>query len=148
MGGDLLRAVRRQPVGFLAPPGSERFERVELPTPAGEIVSVLADASEAGFHLVTTAAGDTRGTPGTVTVVSSPDGRAWSVDDGLPLAWAAAAGRVGGAVTVVGDHGGGGAAVARSDGAGGWSVAPLAAVAGAGWAWAPPPSAPSASSPP
>ena len=127
--GDLLRAVRRQPVAFFAAPGSERFERVELPELQPVQGPVLVDAGDHGFDLVTTTGeypprGDAAAN---ITVAASTDGRAWALSGALPAGelYAAAAGRVGGVVTIVAQRKDG-AVVVRADGAGGWISTPLA----------------------
>lgn len=120
--GDLLRAVRRQLVAFAAPPGSDRFERLEVPDVAHVQGPVLLDASEDGFQVVaTTAAGIAEPQ---LVVLASPDGRSWTAGEPLPAGWAAAAGRVGGVTTVVAQDGRGPVLV-RADGAGGWATTPL-----------------------
>lgn len=101
--GDLLRAVRRQLVAFAAPPGSDRFERLEVPDVAHVQGPVLLDASEDGFQVVaTTAAGIAEPQ---LVMLASPDGRSWTAGEPLPAGWAAAAGRVGGVTTVVAQDG-------------------------------------------
>jgi hypothetical protein len=127
--GDLLVAVRRQPVAFLAPPGSDRFERVDVPAVPGVQGPVLLEVSDTGFDLVTTTA-DKPGRPSMV-VLESPDGRSWRAAEGISGSWAAAAGRVGGVATVVA-QGETGAVVVRADGAGGWVTTPLGEVLGTG----------------
>ena len=127
--GDLLRAVRRQPVAYFAPPGSDRFERVELPALASVQGTVLLDASDAGFDLVTTTTdGSLRGdSTGTVAILTSADGRSWGASQAAPAGgqlWAAAAGRVGSVVTIVAQRDSG-AVVLRADGAGGWTTTSL-----------------------
>jgi hypothetical protein len=127
--GDLLRAVRRQPVAFLAPAGSDDFERVDLPPVLGVQGPVLLDVSDAGFALVTTTS-DRPGRP-SVVALESPDGRSWAASGAVPGSWAAAAGRVAGVATVVA-QGETGAVVVRADGAGGWVTTPLGDVLEAG----------------
>lgn len=126
--GDLLRAVRRQPVAFLAAPGSDRFERVALPDVESVRGPVLLDASPEGFTLVTTtgAGWAPDGPPGTLTVLTSIDGATWRLDDAVsgPDVYAAATGRVGGALTVVAHRRGGGV-VLRREGSGGWTTTAL-----------------------
>lgn len=134
--GDLLRAVRRQPVAFVAPPGSDRFERVDLPAVDPVNGPVLLDAGDDGFDLVTTTADESSPDgrwAADIVSLHSADGRAWvrsSTGAGSQL-WAAAAGRVGGVATILG-QGPNGAVVLRSDGSGGWSSTPLAGALAAG----------------
>lgn len=128
--GDLLRAVRRQPVAFFAAAGSDRFERVELPALDPVAGSLHLAASDAGFDLVTTTGEGAL--PPALAVLTSGEGRSWSVSEVAGgVVWGAATGRVGGALTVVG-QGEGGPVVLRADGAGGWTTTSLAPAVDAG----------------
>lgn len=127
--GDLLRAVRRQPVAFFAPSGSDRFDRVELPAVSDLQGQLILDASDAGFQLVASTA-DRVGTA-SVVLLTSADGRSWSAADGVGDGYAAAAGRTGGVTTIVAQRQGG-PVVLRADGAGGWTTLPLTGVLDAG----------------
>lgn len=134
--GDLLRAVRSQPVAFRAAPGSERFERVDLPAVDQVGGPLLLDAGGGGFDLVTTTMSLDReeGTRTSgLTILRSADGRSWAQSLSAPGAdvWAGALGRVGGVATIVG-QGPTGAVLVRADGAGDWTGSPLIAALEAG----------------
>ena len=127
--GDLLRAVRRQPVAFFAPAGSQDFERVELPVMAPVQGELLVDGTDAGFTLaLTTGEQRWRIEPSSeVTLLRSADGRTWTADalPGGAGTWAMAAGRVAGTPIVLGQRSTG-PVVVRGDGDGGWTTTPLA----------------------
>lgn len=76
VGGDLLRAVRQQPIAFFARPGSTEFQPVELPG-SDRASSVALDATEAGFDLMATT-GDRYGRDGKVMLLQSGDGQSWT----------------------------------------------------------------------
>lgn len=128
--GDLLRAVRRQPVAFAAAPGSTEFSRVDLPDldPVGG--PILLDAGGGGFDLVATTARTqtAKETDGVqLMVLHSDDGRAWTAGPASGASiWASAAGRVGGVPTVVGQSADGASVLRSSDG--GWTSTSLSSV--------------------
>ncbi|MDQ1438288.1 MAG: hypothetical protein QOK43_1917 [Acidimicrobiaceae bacterium] len=124
--GDLLRAVRRQPVAFVAKAGSTTFERIEMEGVAEAMGAPMLHADDDGFDMVVTSlVGESEAR---MTVLHSDDGRRWtslgSPGRGSPVA----VGRLGGRVAVVGMSDKSEAGLFRSDGAGGWSSTPLADV--------------------
>lgn len=134
--GDLLLAVRRQPVAFVARPGSDRFERVELPDIPPVQGPVLLEAGDDGFDLVVTAGDAAKQGQGpwvpNLVVLHSDDGSAWSSSDMAPdgVAMSASAiGTIDGRVTIIGQSQQG-ASLLRSDGAGRWTTTSLSGVAG------------------
>ena len=128
--GDLLRAVRRQPVAFAAAPGSTEFTRVDLPDldPVGG--PILLDAGDGGFDLVATTTTGTafKAMEGMrVMVLHSDDGRAWTASPaGGAALWASAAGRVGGVATIVGQTADGASVLRAADG--GWTSTSLSSI--------------------
>ena len=123
--GDLLGAASHQLFGFFAPSGSDDFTRVDLGGVRAD--SNFLDADASGFHVLTSIGGNGN-TPVDTTDLHSADGASWtSVNGPSDLRWVTAAGTVGGRRVIVGDSGNG-SVVARSDGAGGWTVAPLSSV--------------------
>ena len=128
--GDLLRAVRRQPVVFFAEPGSTDFGRVDLPDLDPVSGPILLDAGDRGFELVATTGTlmSFKGMEGVqVMVLHSEDGRAWTAAPASGAAlWASAAGRLGGVPTVIGQSADGAGMLRSSDG--GWTSASLASV--------------------
>ncbi|HVE45369.1 MAG TPA: hypothetical protein VNA57_01295 [Acidimicrobiales bacterium] len=132
--GDLLRAVRHQPVAFAADHDSTKFERVEV-SGADEIYGpVTVHADDDGFDLVgARSSGRTmlaRHEPPPMMVLHSVDGREWSpVDLDLPgVGWVAAAGKLDGRTTLVAGGMNGEPVLLRSDGAGGWTSSPFGGV--------------------
>ncbi|MPY92854.1 MAG: hypothetical protein GEV08_07220 [Acidimicrobiia bacterium] len=127
--GDLLRAVRREPIAFLAAPGTTEFERVELPQLGPVASDVLLRSSEDGFELVAGSFVEGTGTSLDVTVLRSEDGRSWvPTASAGGLQWVAAIGELDGRTTLVG-QGEDGPALVREDGAGGWVTTSLLDVA-------------------
>ena len=126
--GDLLRAVRRQPFAFHAADGSTEFRRVELPPLDHPVMDVLVQPHATGFDLAATMAppdADRGGMSTVVTLLETRDGTTWTAG-GAPggLQWVQALGRLDGSVAMVGSTASG-SAIARSDGAGGWTTTDL-----------------------
>lgn len=128
--GDLLRAVRRQPVAFFAEPGSTDFSRVDLPDLDPMSGPILLDAGDGGFDLVstTTVSSTYREMEGVkVMVLHSDNGRSWTAAPATGAAlWASAAGTVGGVPTVIGQSADGASMLRSTDG--GWVSASLTSV--------------------
>lgn len=125
--GDLLRAVRRQPFAFFAASDSTDFRRVDLPA-TDPVLDVLVQPHAAGFDVAATTmppmgAGNWGQTA--VTLLETEDGSSWTAG-GTPggLQWVHAIGRLDGSVAMVGATGAG-SAIARADGAGGWTTTDL-----------------------
>ena len=116
--GDVLMAVRHEPVLFHAPAGSTAFERVPLPDSTVAAGQVLVEAHDGGFEIVAAAAYDRAPKP--VVVMHSDDGRTFGEPRALPdIVWASSIGRVRGVTTIVGGTDIG-SAVVQADGTGGW----------------------------
>lgn len=130
--GDLLRAVRGQPVAFVAPAGSERFERVDLPEVAATPGPALLDAGGDGFDLTLEGAASAGKAGGGIVTLHSGDGRTWStVPSPGATVWPTAAGRVAGVQTLVGSDDEKGAVVLRrADG--GWTTTAAGALLAGG----------------
>lgn len=129
--GDLLKAVKRQPVGFFAPPGSTHFERIDLPSPDGTGDASTVLAGKDGFDVVLSPSYGPSGLkqqpPAQVTILHSADGRAWdgtgTVEHGV--SWISSAGLLNGEPALVAQTDGA-PVLLRSDGAGGWTSTSLA----------------------
>ncbi|MBV9664806.1 MAG: hypothetical protein JOZ37_12635 [Actinobacteria bacterium] len=133
--GDLLKAIKHQPIGFYAPPGSTHFERIDLPTPDGTGDATAVVAGKDGFDVVLSASYGVAPTktqqqpPSQLTIVHSADGRTW---DGAPsvehgVSWTSASGLLNGQPAIVAE-GDGGPVLLRSDGAGNWTPTSLGAL--------------------
>lgn len=127
VGGDLLRAVRQQPIAFFARPGSTEFQRVELSGSDSVRGGITLDATEAGFDMMATT-GDRYGRDGAIMLLQSSDGRSWTKATlpGGPR-YAAGLGTLGGrtAFVTAAEKGG---TFAVADGDGGWKAVSLADV--------------------
>jgi hypothetical protein len=127
--GDVLKAVRRQPIAFFAPPGSTEFHRVDLPA-TDPAYALILQATDDGFDLTTSTI--SQGSMGQPRIIQSADGKQWPVEwqpIGHGLEWITAMGRIDGQVAIIGG-GKQGAVLARrtGDGAGSWATTPLTAV--------------------
>lgn len=131
--GDLLRAVKHQPIGFFAPVASTRFERIDLPNPPGAGDATAVQAGKDGFDVVLNAAYSLVASkqqsqpPSQVTIVHSADGHTWTSDGTVEhgVSWVSSAGLLAGMPALVAD-GDGGPVLLRSDGTGTWSPTSLA----------------------
>lgn len=122
--GDLLRAVRRQPIGFYAPAGTTTFRRVELPA-VEPVNGLLVQSTDDGFDLaMTTTTPD--GLRSEVSLLQTSDGSAWTSAGRAPggVQWAQALGRLDGRIAIIGSSEQGSMLV-RADGNGGWTTARL-----------------------
>jgi hypothetical protein len=127
--GDVLKAVRRQPIAFFAPPGSTEFHRVDLPA-TDPAYALLLQATDGGFDLTTSTI--SQGSMGQPRIIQSSDGKQWPAEwqpIGHGLEWITAMGRIDGQVAIIGG-GNQGAVLARrtGDGAGSWATTPLTGV--------------------
>jgi hypothetical protein len=115
--GDVLRAARGELVVFFAEPGTTDFERVDIGSiPVG--APLFAIAAEDGFDIVKSAAPDPTGRGG-MSVLHSPDGRAWTpatTDNAGTMAFASYAGLLGATPVVFGGTEEGGPVMMRRDG--------------------------------
>lgn len=121
VGGDLLRAVRRELVAFYAEPGSTEFRRMDLPDVAGVGGGIVLHAGDDGFTVLTSSMAQFGGRAEEIVVLRSPDGRAWtkatrSEEGRWPVALGTLAGR-----TAYVTGGEGTASLAVADGNGGWT---------------------------
>lgn len=123
--GDARIAASKQLFGFFAEKDSTDFARIDLGDARSDVTYL--DADDAGFNLF--ASGITYGSsPAGSVDMHSVDGQHWTSTAGPgDIGWVNAAGTVGGTRVVIGETQTG-AAVARSDGNGGWDVTPLSSV--------------------
>jgi hypothetical protein len=128
--GDLLKAMRREPIAFLAAPGSTDFERVELPQVATNAGQLAVDADAAGFTIATSTSTDRYGVQSNgLAVLQSPDGRTWARGSRPADAqWVSGVGQLGGRTSFVATNERGLASLVTSDGAGGWRSQSLSTV--------------------
>jgi hypothetical protein len=124
--GDVLRAVRRQPVAFFAEPGSTEFRRVELASDA-PAYDVLLEAVDGGFDLAVSGPVADDHERSEVRFQHADDGRTWTPSTAVTgVEWVAAVGRVDGRPTVIGYGRDGGGRIVRSNGDGTWSSTEVA----------------------
>lgn len=115
--GDLLRAVRRQPFVFFAPPGSTEFSRIDPPA-VDPVADVLVQARPDGFDVAAMSL------ESGVTVLET-DGATWtSATAPGGIQWVQALGRLDGRVAMVGSTATG-SAIVRADASGGWQTTDL-----------------------
>lgn len=124
--GDVLRAVRRQPVAWWAEPGSTEFRRVELPEVGGIAGGLEVTAHENGFDVLGVT-GDRFGAGNQgLVLLQSGDGRTWrTLRPPAHSQWVAGLGTVGGRTAFVGGAETG-AVLTVADGDGGWTTTALA----------------------
>lgn len=124
--GDVLRAVRRQPMAWWAEPGSTEFRRVELPEVGGVSGGLEVIAHEGGFDVLAVT-GDRFGAGNhKLALLQSGDGRSWqTLRPPAHSQWVAGLGRVGGRTAFVGGAETG-AVLTVADGNGGWTTTALA----------------------
>lgn len=121
-------AALGQPVAFFAKPGSNDFERVELPSmKAGWQFEVEADDS--GFEIANgfgpAGTNDSQVFSKDVEIMHSADGRTFSSPQALPgINYFTSIGNIGGLTVAIG-NGPSGGVVVRSDGSGGWTKTQL-----------------------
>lgn len=119
--GDVLRAVRRQPMAWFAEPGSTQFRRVELPD-VGGIAGGLEVAAHANGFDILGVTGDRFGAESKLALLQSADGRTWRTSTPPTQGrWVSALGTVGGRTAFVGGSDNG-SVFTVADGEGGWTT--------------------------
>lgn len=126
--GDVLRAVRRQPIAWWAEPGSTEFRRVELPEVGGVSGGLEVTAHENGFDVLAVTGDRFSGSNQKVALLQSNDGKTWqTLRPPAHSQWVAGLGRVGGRTAFVGGAETG-AVLTVADSNGGWTTTALASL--------------------
>ncbi|HZN14285.1 MAG TPA: hypothetical protein VFB78_08475 [Acidimicrobiales bacterium] len=124
--GDLLRAVRSEPMVFVADLQSLRFTRVDAPALSQLDGPGMLERDGDGLLIIGQKAADVANRKaGDPVLLRSADGSTWTPATApTGMAWAQAIGHLGDRIAIVGDTGNG-PSLWVADGAGGWSATSL-----------------------